>query len=144
MKVLADHLNPRKELQAISHVLLNLHRSLVASEEVAYEKRHGKIAGPGALLQLLLTDPAFAWLRPMSTLIATLDETLDDKSAIIDLAMLADVRDTLNRWISDLGDGNEFAAHYLKILQINPDVVIAHAALRARLDALTRRSTLDS
>src|SRR5687767_7029024 len=56
--------------------LLDLHRALVEGERRDYEKAHGRVSG-GDFLQALIRDPAFAWLTPLTRLIARLDELED-------------------------------------------------------------------
>ena len=67
----------RQRLTELRHALLKLHKTLVDSERVGYEKTIGKIQSPNHFLQLLTTDPWFAWLRPLSQLIVAMDEALD-------------------------------------------------------------------
>ena len=66
----------RDRLREISRRLLRLHRILLDRERHAYETRHGAVS-PGDLLRLLLHDEHFAWLRPLSMLIAQMDEAVD-------------------------------------------------------------------
>src|SRR5437762_188097 len=68
----------RLQLEAVRRPLLRLHKALLDAERMAYEKEHGRIQGGGALLQLVIADPWFAWLRPMSGLIVMIDEYLED------------------------------------------------------------------
>ncbi len=55
--------------------LLRLHRALLDAEKVEHERSHGAIA-PAAFLQLLISDPRFAWLSALSELIVQLDEAV--------------------------------------------------------------------
>ena len=64
----------RQRLTELRHALLKLHKTLVDSERVSYEKTIGKIQSPNHFLQLLTGDPWFAWLRPLSQLIVAMDE----------------------------------------------------------------------
>src|ERR1051326_9280999 len=66
-------------LEVLRLSLLNLHKALVDSERVEYEKTIGKIQSPNHFLQLLTNDPWFAWLSPLSQLIVSIDEALDGK-----------------------------------------------------------------
>ena len=50
-------------------------------ERVAYERAFGRIESNGTLLQLLINDPWFAWLRPLSALIVQIDEWLEADDA---------------------------------------------------------------
>ena len=111
-----------RELGAAARVLH--HRLLVATQK-SFEKLHGRVQGPGVLLQLAVHDPLFAWLRPLSQKVALLDElaAADDVGAE-DFARAA-------AEVAELIDDQAFRGPYLVYLQTEPDVVIAHAALRA-------------
>lgn len=126
----------RSQLAEVRHSLLALHRHLITTVQLEFEKLHGRVAGPGALLQLLLSEPQFSWLRPISILLADLEEQDEAEGNVWDAEKLARIRNTIERWITDTGDGNEFTAHYLPLLQSDPDLVMAHAALRRQLAAL--------
>ena len=69
----------RHQLESVRRPLLRLHKALLEAERVGYEREHGRIANGGALLQLVIGDPWFAWLRPMSGLIVLIDEHLEAK-----------------------------------------------------------------
>ena len=69
----------RHQLESVRRPLLRLHKALLDAERVGYEREHGRIANGGALLQLVIGDPWFAWLRPMSGLIVLIDEHLEAK-----------------------------------------------------------------
>lgn len=58
--------------------LLRVHAALLDEERIRYEREYDRIEGSGALLQLVIHDPWFAWLRPVSELIVQIDELLDD------------------------------------------------------------------
>jgi hypothetical protein len=66
----------REGLRELSRRLMRLHRLLLDRERDAYEDRHGPIA-PGQVLNLVLYDPHFAWLRTLSALMAQIDEVVD-------------------------------------------------------------------
>lgn len=106
--------------------LLNLHKALVDSERVSYEKTVGQIASPGHFLQLLTHDAWFAWLHPFSQLIVATDEALEAKApltaAVVD-ALVGEARQLLVA--SENGEG--FSGHYFAALQRDPDVVFVHA-----------------
>ncbi len=71
----------RARLEALRRPLLRLHKALLDAERIGYERDHGRIQNGGALLQLVIGDPWFAWLRPMSGLIVLIDEHLDATEA---------------------------------------------------------------
>lgn len=125
--------NPtRTHLDNLSRSLLRLHKALLDSERVSYERVHGRIPSNGAFLQLVLGDAWFAWLRPLSQLMAKFDELCeeDEDSSHPQIAeLMASARTLLTP--SEAGEG--FPRHYYDALQREPDVVLAHAATRALL-----------
>jgi hypothetical protein len=119
-------------LNDLSRALLRLHKALLDGERVSYERVHGRIPSNGTFFQLVLGDPWFAWLRPLSQLMARFDELCEDdedssRAEIVEL--IASARTLLTP--SETGEG--FARHYYDALQREPDVVLAHAATRAML-----------
>jgi len=116
----------KKRLEEVRHALLALHKTLVDSERVTYETTVGAIRSPSQFLQLLTTDPWFAWLQPISQLIVSMDEALDAKEPLTDAAVDSAIKQaTLLLSPSETGEG--FPRHYFDALQRDPDVVIAHA-----------------
>jgi hypothetical protein len=118
-------------LESLRTALLALHKTLVDSERVEYEKAFGKIQSPGHFLQLLTQDPWFAWLSPLSQLIVSIDESLDADELLTARSVQA-----LSKQASDLLTASEsgagFAKHYDEALQRDPDVVLAQSKV-ARL-----------
>lgn len=127
--------NPKNRdvtLDNVFHALLRLHKALLDDERVSYERVHGRISSNGAFLQLVLNDAWFAWLRPLSQVIAKIDELSEEnepsaREAIP--ALLISVRTLLMP--TEAGEG--FSRQYHDALQRSPDVVLAHAAARALL-----------
>ncbi len=116
----------RQRLTELRHALLKLHKALVDSERVGYEQTIGKIQSPNHFLQLLTTDPWFAWLRPLSQLIVAMDEALDAEEPLTLAKVDALVRQSdLMLVVSETSE--EFSGHYYQALQRDPDVVLAHA-----------------
>jgi len=117
----------REHLAQLREALLHLHKALVDSERHSYEQNIGTIPSPGHFLQLLTTDPWFAWLHPVSELIVAIDEALDAKEPLTREAaemLLKQARGQLA--ISETGEG--FSRHYFEAVQRDPDVLFAHAA----------------
>ena len=85
-------LDPRSEPERQSLIDLRngassaLHKTLLDGERRTYERVHGPIGSPGAFLQLLLNDPWFAWLRPMTSLVVVIDEALAAKEPVTEQA----------------------------------------------------------
>jgi hypothetical protein len=117
----------RRAVAELAEALRVLHARLLQSVQVGFEKLHGRVHGPGALLQLALHDPLFTWLQPLSRQIVALDELAESEAPDLEQA-----RASVSRLIDAPGD---FRSHYLACLQADPAVVMAHAALSARLSA---------
>ena len=117
----------RQRLTSLREALLHLHKTLLESERISYEASFGQISSPYRFLHLVTSDPWFAWLTPVTQLLATVDETLDAKTPLT----AADVESLIRRAGSLLVatvDGEGFSRHYDEALQRSPEVVLAHAA----------------
>ena len=120
----------RAHLDDLFQALLRLHKALLDDERVSYERVHGRIPSNGAFLQLVLGDAWFAWLRPLSQLMAKLDELGEKSSDGLDTApLVASIRTLL----TPTEEGEGFGRQYHDALQRGPDVVLAHAAVRTLL-----------
>lgn len=106
--------------------LLVLHKALVDSERVDYEKTVGAIQSPNHFLQLLTSDPWFAWLQPLSQLIVSLDE-LEEQEEPLTAAAVDAVMKQARVLLTPSESAEGFAGHYFNALQADTDVVIAHA-----------------
>jgi hypothetical protein len=114
---------PRERFRHLIAALLEVHGALIAIARADFELEHGPIGSSGELLGLLTDHPAFAWLRPLSTLIAALESESD---AELPSAM------GRARCLFEPGSG-PFAEAYYAALQSAPEAVMAHARLRAAL-----------
>lgn len=115
-----------ERLRALRSALLRLHKALVESERVQYEKVIGKIHSPNHFLQLLTNDPWFAWLSPLSQLIVSIDEALDARQPLTMPTVDGLVKQS-SRLLVASENGTGFAKEYFDALQRDPDVVLAHA-----------------
>lgn len=112
--------------------LLRLHKALLDDERVSYERVHGRIPSNGAFLQLVLDDAWFAWLRPLSQVMAKLDE-LGEADELPDELDTASLLASIRTLLTPSEEGAGFGRHYYEALQREPDVVLAHAAVRTLL-----------
>ena len=131
----------RKLLTDLRHALLPLHKTLLEWERKAYERRHGRKMSGGELLRVIVADPQFAWLHPVSELIVRIDETLDAEApdTIVDLdAIVSQAR----RIIAPDETESQYAQRYLAALQELPDAVIAHGRVTTLLKDVPTRETL--
>ena len=113
-----------KLLGDLRQALLRLHKTLLDWERAGYERIHGRQTS-NDLLNALLNDPQFAWLRPISQLIVRIDELLSEKTppmrSDVD-AVVAQVR----ALTSPNAEGNVYERRYDTVLQEHPDAVFAH------------------
>ncbi len=112
--------------------LLRLHKALLDDERVSYERVHGRIPSNGAFLQLALNDAWFAWLRPLSQLIARLDELSEAKDPPHREGIPA-LLGSVQALLIPTEEGEGFGRQYHDALQRNPEVVLAHADVRTLL-----------
>jgi hypothetical protein len=124
----------RDAVASASGALRRLHSALVNATRALYEMEHGPVAGPSQMLQLLMHDPEFDWLRELSGLMADVDELLD--LADVTEHDAATVRVEIERLIAAPAKGTPFGERYREALQSDTDVVIAHGRTRAALVAL--------
>jgi hypothetical protein len=118
----------RAELHQLSKALLRLHKALLDGERAVYERIHGPIASNGVYLQLVLGDPAFAWLRHLSKLMAELDDLADANEASAS-GKIPDLTASLRTLLRPVEGDDAFGGRYYEALQRDPDVVLAHAAV---------------
>ena len=127
-----DEMAPAPVLQQLRDVrrgLIHLHKTLLDAERVRYERVNGRVEGGGTLLQLLIHDPWFGWLRPLSELIVQIDERLDATEPTLASeanVLIEQVRRLLRP--NEAGD-DVFQENYFAALQQTPDVVLAHRAV---------------
>lgn len=117
---------PTASLLKLRDALLRLHKVLVESERVGYEQMFGAIKSPNHFLQLLTSDPWFAWLQPLSQLVVAMDEAMDGKVPL-SMTRADSLRQQARRLLVATEVGEGFARHYFDALQRDPDVVMAHA-----------------
>lgn len=115
--------------------LMRVHKSLIDAERIRYERTHGRIDSSGQLLQLVIGDPAFAWVRALSALIVRMDALVADPEPLTgqDVEVLLD---QARRLLHPDPDGPEFAREYARAMQESPDVVLAHGAALVLLEAV--------
>jgi hypothetical protein len=126
-----------RTLESVRMSLLRLHKKLLDAERHAYEKEHGRIETGSALLQLVINDPYFAWLRKLSELVVEIDERLEGEEPMTDSGVRA-MLDQIREMVQPSPRGDTFQQNYDRVVQGDPDVVIAHVELTRVLDAELR------
>jgi catechol 2,3-dioxygenase len=128
----AQSAQTREKLSDLRTRLLALHKALLDDAKVAYEMDRGRIASSGALLQLVIHDPWFAWLHQVSELVVRIDEmTAPDAKATEQDARA--VIDQVDRLLIPSEAGEPFARRYFEAIQRQPAVVLAHGDVRRLL-----------
>jgi hypothetical protein len=121
----------RQRLADMRAALQALHKALLDSERVSYEASFGSTVSSYQFLQLLTTDPWFAWLAPVTHLLADVHARLDAKEPLTAPAVDRLVQQT-KTLLTPSESGEGFSRQYDEVLQRDPDVLFAHVAL-ARL-----------
>jgi catechol 2,3-dioxygenase len=122
----------RERLKDLRSRLISLHKALLDDARSAYEMDRGRVASTGALLQLVISDPWFAWLHQISEVIVRIDElsTFDSAAGEADARALFE---QVDRLIIPSENGDVFAQRYFEALQRQPAVVLAHGELKKTL-----------
>ncbi len=116
----------RDRLSKVRTVLLRLHKTLLDFERAGYERERGKIKNSYAYLQLVMSDPWFAWLRQLSELIVGMDELLAAKETASEATAQALIQQS-SILLTPSEAGSEFQKKYFAAMQQSPEVVLAHS-----------------
>jgi catechol 2,3-dioxygenase len=119
----------RQRLNELRTRLLALHKALLEDAKGQYEMDRGRVAGAGALLQLVINDPWFAWLHQMSEIIVRIDEVTAPDAAGTE----TDARgliEQIDRLLVPSETGDAFSRRYFEAIQRQPAVVLAHGAVK--------------
>ncbi len=122
----------RARLGELRTRLLDLHKTLLDDAKVAYEMDRGRIPSTGALLQLVIGDPWFAWLQRLSGLIVRIDEMTAAEAKATDADAKA-LFEQVDRLLIPSETGAEFARRYFEAMQRQPAVVLAHGDVKRLL-----------
>ncbi|MEZ2349264.1 hypothetical protein [Caballeronia sp. RCC_10] len=110
-------------LRDVRHPLLGLHRAVLAHLRVRHEAEFGPVS-PGEFLQIVINGSAYRWLAPLSTLIAAIDDVLDDSEATPD-ARIAHAKAVAAMFRAETRDA-AFAERFLPLLQESPEIAVAN------------------
>ena len=124
----------KEQLNTLRSKLIVLHKALIDSERVEYEKSFGPLETPQQFLKVLINDPWFAWLQPFSRMVVTIDEMLESEEPIHSeevKEMFSRARTLLQ--VSEVSDDSRRS--YFEALQREPDVILAHAAVMKIVNA---------
>lgn len=116
----------RAELEHLRHHVLHLHKALIDDARIEVERREGRLSAH-QFFERLTSDPALAWLAPLTQLIVAMDEWLDDAEATS--AAAVELAAEVARLLVPADDGDRFQRQYAVLMQREPAVVLAHAAV---------------
>ena len=122
----------KQRLREVRLRLLDLHKVLLDDTKVAYELDRGRIPSNAALLQLVINDPWFAWLHPLSELVVRIDVALQPDGAASDTDGQL-LLEQVERLLSPAQGVEPFAQRYYEALQRQPAVITAHGDVRRLL-----------
>jgi len=125
----------RVRLRDLRGKLLQLHKVLLDDARVAYEMDRGRVPSNASLLQLVISDPWFAWLHSLSELVVRIDELVDADSPASD-ADAATLIEQVEKLLTASETGEGFQRRYYDALQRQPAVVLAHADVRRVIKAM--------
>lgn len=131
LNTLQQRMNQHQLLTDIRIKLLHLHKLLLDTERISYERVRGQISN-GELLQLAIDGDRFAWLHRLSESIVQIDELIHSDEPVTSEAIAALIAD-IRMLLTPDEVGNDFAVKYDAALQRNPDVVLAYADLNVVL-----------
>ena len=99
-----------------------------------YEMDRGRVASAGALLQLVISDPWFAWLHQISEIIVRIDEMTVGDSASTEPEARALI-EQIDKLLVPSETGDTFARRYFESIQRQPAVILAHGDVKRVLKA---------
>jgi hypothetical protein len=130
----------RDDLEAVSGALKQLHRQILETEGQFLPGRTASV-----LLNRLLNDPDWAWLRALSKKIAELDEALASPEALT-ADHAASAAGHVRALVFGIGEpvDEAFLGRYRPLLQQSAALASVHGELKRVLDALPAESMNES
>jgi hypothetical protein len=119
-------------LKDVRHPLLALHRSILDELRTRHEAEFGAVS-PGEFLQIVINGSAYKWLGPLSTLIAALDDVLDDEKATPEARI--DMAQAVTSMFGAKERNAGFDLQYLPLLQTSPDIAMANGRVAQQVRA---------
>lgn len=113
-----------RRLDAAREQLLRVHRALLETERMRYERVRGRIATNSAFLQLVISDPWFDWLRPMAQLVLLIDERTSDKKSPLGSTEARALLDRARGLLRADAEGDAFQRLYYQAVQASPELAV--------------------
>ncbi len=137
-------MNIVQDLEKLSQQLKRVHKIFLDNEKLELDIKMGSRLAPLDFFNRLTQDPEMAWMKPFASLIAEIDEFIDstkrpkrNADGTIEPLRVAEAHD-LTKFRSRvefllLNPSSKVATQYKLHLAQDPDLVMAHAELRAML-----------
>lgn len=126
----------RTQLFKVREALLDLHKALLNFERRRYERNVGPVANEFTFFRLATSDPSFAWIGPLTTLIVQIDEQVASKEPITSGAVDSLYVET--RAVLASSTETPFKVEYNQLLQEQPELVMRHSAVMQALPPVER------
>jgi hypothetical protein len=107
---------------ALRSALLALHKALLAAERENLERVHGPVSN-AEYLQIVQDPLRYGWLKPFTALILAFDDDEEERASPEELA------DRSRELLAPPKQKTPFGRRYLSLMQREPALVMAHAAL---------------
>ncbi len=124
----ANSNGPKARVRDLERALAGVHKQLIVVLRSEFEAAGGQVAGPLQLLELVVSDPHFAWMAPLTKLLLEVGDGDRAPDAHSVEALLVDTKALFEPAASD-----DFAVRYAERLQKDFDLLSAHRDLRAVL-----------
>jgi hypothetical protein len=115
----------RRRLDRAHGGLLRVHKALLDHERGRYERERGPVGSPGEFLQIVIHDPWFAWLRPVSELAVQIDEATSAREPA-DPQTAEALLKKAQELLAPAEQGDDFQRAYHRAIQDSPAVAMAH------------------
>lgn len=126
----------KKRLEQLSTSIQSLHRDLLMLEARKLEAQTGHKMTPYELLHASLNDPNLAWLRQMSALIVSIDETTDDAPNLSAQDANKIANEVLALIEPPAGATNDFWTKYTAYLADSPEITMKHSTVKRQISEL--------
>ena len=124
----------KTKLDRMAAAMRTLHKALIDQTQREYERVHGKVTSPYTLFSLVTSDPAFAWLQPMTRLIVDMEDLVGRKEKPPSDAEVVEIRKRIDALLTTKDD--PFSTKYLGLIQSSPEIAVENGRLQALLRTL--------
>ncbi|MBE9032882.1 hypothetical protein IQ266_24400 [filamentous cyanobacterium LEGE 11480] len=126
-----------EQLKQVRMGLLRLHKALLDAEKITYEQANGRIANNMEFFGLVLNHEWFQWLRPMSGLIAEVDEAVGNKKSPITADIAVRYLEQVTQLVAVHPTDKGNALKYYEAIERDPNVAQLHVTLTQILQGET-------